>query len=93
MPEREHLGRCRVVAASQHDDQAEYPADQQLDDLEQHPLSQPSECPACRQQCRSTAIEYSSGTGSLNGSQAYEPSSVAVICGLIGRAAGAGVAR
>jgi ferredoxin len=70
MPEREHLGRCRVVAASQHDDQAEYPADQQLDDLEQHPPNQPSGCPACRQQCRSKAIEYSSDRGSLNGSRA-----------------------
>ena len=54
MPEHEHFSRCRPVTTSEHDDQAEYPADQQVDDLEQHSPSQPSACPACRQQCTST---------------------------------------
>jgi hypothetical protein len=53
MPEHQHFGHCRLVGAEQHDDQAEYPAGQHVDDLEQHPPSQPSPCPACRQQCRS----------------------------------------
>jgi hypothetical protein len=30
----EHLGRCCLVAADQHDDQAEYPAGQYVNDLE-----------------------------------------------------------
>ena len=64
MPEHQHFGRSRPVAAEQHDDQAEYPAGQNVDDPEQHPPSQPSPCPACRRQRRSTTqIEYSSGTG------------------------------
>ena len=54
MPEDQHFGHCRPVAAEQHDDQAECPAGQYVDDLEQHPPSQPSPCPVCRQQCRST---------------------------------------
>jgi hypothetical protein len=54
MPEHQHFGHCRPVAAEQHDDQAKCPAGQHVDDLEQHPPSQPSPCPACRQQCRST---------------------------------------
>ena len=54
MPEHQHFGHCRPVAAEQHDDQAECPAGQYVDDLEQHPPSQPSPCPACRQLCRST---------------------------------------
>jgi len=62
MPENRHIG-CRLVAAEQHDEQAEYPAGQHVDDLEQHPGSQPSPRPACRRRCRSTTqIEYSSGT-------------------------------
>jgi hypothetical protein len=44
MPEHQHLSHCRLVAAEQHDDQAEYPASQHVDDLEQHPPTQP--CPA-----------------------------------------------
>jgi hypothetical protein len=64
-------------------------------------LSAPSDHPA-RQEAIITAVRPGAGShpgkpvieaASLNGSQAYEPSSVAVICGLIGRAAGAGVAR
>jgi len=55
MPEHQHFGHCRPVTAEQHDDQAECPAGQHLDDLEQHPPSQPSPCPACRQQCGSTS--------------------------------------
>ena len=54
MPEHQHFGRSRPVAAEQHDDQAEYPAGQHVDDLEQHPPSQLSPCPACRRQRRST---------------------------------------
>jgi hypothetical protein len=71
MPEREHLGRCRVVAASQHDDQAEYLADQQLDDLEQHRPANHQGVQPADNSAGQTAIEYySSGTGSLNGSRA-----------------------
>jgi hypothetical protein len=86
MPEREHLGRCRVVAASQHDDQAEYPADQQPDDLEQHPPSQPSGCPACRQHCRSNSNRVFEWYKIIECLAGYELSTVAVICGLISRA-------
>ena len=46
------------------DHQAEYPAGQHVDDLEEHPASQPSPYPARRRKCRTpTEIEYSSGTG------------------------------
>jgi hypothetical protein len=41
-PELQHFGHCRPVAAEQHDDEAECPAGQHVDDLEQHPPSQPS---------------------------------------------------
>src|ERR1019366_7142042 len=42
MPEHQYFGRYRPVAAEQHDDQAECPPGQHVDDLEQHLLSQPS---------------------------------------------------
>ena len=52
VPEHEQLGIFRPVAAEHQDGQAEYPARQQVDDLEQHPASQPSLRPSCWQQCR-----------------------------------------
>jgi hypothetical protein len=42
VPEHEQLSILRPVATAQQDGQAEYPARQQVDDLEQHPASQPS---------------------------------------------------
>ena len=54
MPEHQHFGRYRPVAAQQNDDQAKCPPGQHVDDLEKHPPSQPSPCPACQRQCRST---------------------------------------
>jgi hypothetical protein len=36
MPAYQHLGRYRLVAATQHGDQAENPAGQHIDDLEQY---------------------------------------------------------
>jgi hypothetical protein len=52
VPEHEQLGIFRPVAEKRQDSQAEYPARQQVDDLEQHPASQPSLRPSCWQQCR-----------------------------------------
>jgi len=51
MAQHQPLSRSRPVAAEQRDDQAEYPADQRVDDLEQRPPGQPPSCPACRRQC------------------------------------------
>jgi hypothetical protein len=39
MPEYQQLGILRQVAAEHQDGQAEYPAREQVDDLEQHPAS------------------------------------------------------
>jgi hypothetical protein len=53
------------VLAEGHDGEAEYPANQQVDDLEQHPASQPSPRPGCREsaaQAGNRVFEYSSGT-------------------------------
>jgi hypothetical protein len=52
--EHQQLSILRLVATAEQDDQAEYPARQQVDDLEQHPASQPSPRQACWQQRRST---------------------------------------
>ena len=52
VPEHEQFGVFRAVAAKHQDGQAEYPARQQVDDLDQHPASQPPLRPSCRQQCR-----------------------------------------
>jgi hypothetical protein len=63
MPEHQHFSHCRLVAAEQHDDQAEYPAHQRVDDLV-HPPSQsspPSSLSGTVQVNQS--IEYSGGTG------------------------------
>jgi hypothetical protein len=49
VPEHEQLGILRPVAAEHKDGQAEYPARQQVDDLEQHPASQPSLRSSCWQ--------------------------------------------
>jgi hypothetical protein len=50
--------------------QAEYPANHQIDDLEQHLASQPAPLPGRKRQRSSAhAIEYSSGTG-LKGAEA-----------------------
>jgi hypothetical protein len=42
VPEHQQLDIFRPVAAEHQDSHAEYPARQQVDDLEQHPASQPS---------------------------------------------------
>jgi hypothetical protein len=42
VPEHQQLDILRPVAAEHQDSHAEYPARQQVDDLEQHPASQPS---------------------------------------------------
>jgi hypothetical protein len=39
MPEHQQLSIFRPVAAEHQDGQAEYPAREQVDDLEQHPAS------------------------------------------------------
>jgi hypothetical protein len=52
MPEHEQLGISRPVTAERQDGQAEHPARQQVDDLEQHPASQLLRRPSCRQKCR-----------------------------------------
>ena len=52
VPECEQLSIFRQVTAEHQDCQAEHPARQQVDDLEQHPASQPPLRPSCRQQCR-----------------------------------------
>jgi hypothetical protein len=39
MAQHQQFGRSRPVAAEQRDDQAEYPTDQRVNDLEQHPPS------------------------------------------------------
>ena len=52
VPEYEQLGVFRPVSAEHQDGQAKHPARQQVDDLEQHPASQPPLRPSCRQQCR-----------------------------------------
>ena len=49
VPEHEQLGIFCPVAAER---QAECPARQRVDDLEQHPASQLPLRPSCRQQCR-----------------------------------------
>ena len=53
VPEDQQLSILRPVAAEHQHSQAEYTARQQVDDLEQHPPSQPSPRPACWQQCSS----------------------------------------
>ena len=52
--EHEQFGVFRAVAAEHQDGQAEYPARQQVDDLEQHPASQPPLRPSRRQQSKVT---------------------------------------
>jgi hypothetical protein len=47
VPEHQQLSILRQVPAEHQDSQAEYPARQQIDDLEQHPASQPSPRQAC----------------------------------------------
>jgi len=49
MPEHEQLGILGPVTAENQDSQAEYLARQQVDDLEQHPASQPPLRPPCLQ--------------------------------------------
>jgi hypothetical protein len=50
MPEHQQLSVLCPVPTEHQDSQAEYPANQQVDDLEQHPASQPSPRHACWQQ-------------------------------------------
>jgi hypothetical protein len=59
MLEHQHLRRC-LVAASQHGDQAEYLADQQVDDLER-PSSQSS--PRSAGSAATQVNQQSSSTG------------------------------
>jgi hypothetical protein len=47
VPEHQQFSSHRLVAAEHQDSYAEYPARQQIDDLEQHPASQPSPRQAC----------------------------------------------
>ena len=47
VPEHQQFSILRQVAAEHQDGQAECPACEQVDDLEQHPASQPSPCQAC----------------------------------------------
>jgi hypothetical protein len=47
MPEHEQLSILRHVTAEHQDGQAEHPAGKQVDDLEQHPPSQPSPHQTC----------------------------------------------
>ena len=54
VPEHQQLSILRQVSAEHQDGQAEYPARQQVDDLEQHPASQLSLPPSCWPQRRST---------------------------------------
>ena len=53
VPEHQQLSILRQVAAEDQDGQAEYPAREQVDDLEQHPASQPSPRQACWRKRRS----------------------------------------
>jgi hypothetical protein len=46
-PEHQQLSVLRQVAAEDQDGQAEHPAREQVDDLEQHPASQPAPRQAC----------------------------------------------
>ena len=55
MPEYQQLSILHRVPADCQDSQAEYPANQQVDDLEQHPASQPSPRPRCWRRHRSAA--------------------------------------
>jgi hypothetical protein len=63
MPEHQHLSRCRLVAAGESHDQAEYPASQYVDDLEQHRPNHHHVQQSATAQVNHTT-EYSSGTGS-----------------------------
>ena len=64
-PEHQPLSILDQVRAEHQDKQAEFRADQQVDDLEQHPASQPSPLPSPQANARAGhAIEYSGGTGS-----------------------------
>ena len=67
VPEHQQLSSLCPVAAEHQDSYAEDPARQQVDDLEQHPASQPSRRLACWRSGRSALVEYSSGTRSLPG--------------------------
>jgi hypothetical protein len=64
MPEHEQLGIFRPVAAECKDSHAEYPARQQVDDLEQH-LAKPTITASIMLATVQVThpIEYSSGTG------------------------------
>ena len=52
VPEHQQLSLLRLVPTECQDSQAEYPANQQVDDLEQHPASQPSASQTCWRSCR-----------------------------------------
>ena len=63
VPEYEQLSFLRPVPVNYQDSKAEYLANQQVDDLEQHPASQPSPRQSLVVVQLSRSIEYSSGTG------------------------------
>jgi len=64
VPEHQHFSHCRLVAAEQHDDQAEYLASQYVEDLEQHPPPNHHMSSLSATVQVNHATEYSSGTGS-----------------------------
>jgi hypothetical protein len=62
--QNQQLSILGPAAAEHQDGQAEYPARQQVDDLEQHPPSQPSPRPSLLATVQvNHPIEYSSVTG------------------------------
>ena len=63
VPERKQFSILRQVLTEYQDGQTEYPANQQVDDLEQHPASQPSPLWMRAKAQVSRSIDYSSGTG------------------------------
>jgi hypothetical protein len=68
MPEHQQLSILRQVAPEHQDGQAEHPAREQVDDLEQHPAKLTSITSSLLAKAQvSHSIEYSSGTGSTGG--------------------------
>ena len=70
VPEHQQLSILRLVPAEHQDSEAEYPANQQVDDLEQHPASQPSPRPGCWRRHRSATqsiIRAAQGEADIRG--------------------------
>jgi hypothetical protein len=71
----QQLGILRQVAAEHQDGQAEYPAREQVDDLEQHPASQPSPHQTCWRWRRSdTQSSIRAVHGTRSGRRSTSPS-------------------